>query len=579
MLQSLERIKDVDGLPKVIMSSPDQFFTTVKDSGDNKLCKWVGELYLELHRGTYTTQAKIKKENRKIEFLLHDVDFMCGIDYILNQDIDLAKSTRNHLLPLWKKFLLNQFHDVLPGSCIQQVVEDALGYYEEVRDGVNTVLDSKFSSIISKVWKEESGKQGNFVVINTFGWKRREVVRLPNLDQEPLAKQVKLDSTEDSRYSLAMVECVPFGIQVVQSCKPNNSVSLTKHDNGDIVLENANLRALLHHGVLTSLICKQDKVEKESILCGCGGSQFVLFDDVPLFWDAWDVMEYHLETRKPLSVSPEDVSVLENGPLRASVQVKISISSRSHIVQQVILDAECHYLRFETTVEWQENHKFLKVEFPLNVRSHEATYEIQFGHLRRPTHFNTSWDQARFEVCAQKWADLSEHGFGVAILNDCKYGYSTLGNIMRLSLLRAPKAPDATADMGIHHFTYAILPHYGAFQEGGVIQESYNLNHPLSVTRSTLSGEPVSFISTDNPAIVLETIKMVERVESTKAVVLRMYEAFGSHTGTTLTTQLPVKAYQRCNMLEETTGPLETWSGEMFISFEPFKIVNVLLYF
>jgi alpha-mannosidase len=290
-------------------------------------------------------------------------------------------------------------------------------------------------------------------------------------------------------------------------------------------------------------------------------------------------MEYHLETRKPLLVSSEGVSIQECGPLRASVQVQISISSKSNIIQKIILDADCPYLRFETTVEWHESHKFLKVEFPLNVRSHEATYEIQFGHLKRPTHFNTSWDQARFEVCAQKWADLSEHGFGVAVLNDCKYGYSTIGNIMRLSLLRSPKVPDDSADMGTHHFTYAIMPHDGTFQEAGVIQESYNLNHPLTVINFPYSGTSTTFFTIDNPAVILETVKVVEAVGTNKAVVVRLYEAFGSHTSTTLRSRLPFKSSQRCNFLEEGVGSLEAWSGKLTIDFGPFKVVNILLHF
>ncbi|CAI8034231.1 Alpha-mannosidase 2C1 [Geodia barretti] len=584
MLQNLKRMEDVDGLPKVLMSSPQQFFSSLTSEKD-RLCKWVGELYLELHRGTYTTQAKLKLENRRGEFLFHDVDFMCAIDYVLNRGVESAKSTRDRLRPLWKKFLLNQFHDVLPGSCIEQVVKDSLAYYKEIKDGANSVLRSKLDAVINKVWKNRDHDQmgETCLVVNSFGWEKREIVSLPQqLAQEPEAKKAKLNGAQilQVQTQIALVDCVPFGFQALEICQPQAPVTLAEGPDGDIIiLENVHLRATLKTGVLTSLVLKHSGTERESIAPKSSGSKFVMFDDVPLFWDAWDVMEYHLETREPLSVPGGGVSVLERGPLRASVQVKVPISSHSHILQQIILDADCPYLRFETTVEWHENRKFLKIEFPLNVRSHEATYEIQFGHLQRPTHFNTSWDQARFEVCAQKWADLSEHGFGVAVLNDCKYGHSTLGNIMRLSLLRAPKAPDATADMGTHHFTYAIMPHHGAFQEAGVIHESYNLNHPLSVTSSTLFGDPVSFFTTDNPAIILETVKTVELVSSTKAIVVRLYEAFGSQTSTTLTSTLPFKASQRCNLLEDGTGALEAWSGELSIDFEPFKIVNILLYF
>ncbi|XP_045569898.1 alpha-mannosidase 2C1, partial [Salmo salar] len=223
-------------------------------------------------------------------------------------------------------------------------------------------------------------------------------------------------------------------------------------------MENGILHAVVNKdGGLASLYLV--KTNREAISHGCSGNQFVVFDDVPLYWDAWDVMDYHLQTRKPVVEVVRPVQVASPGGLRGSVTFTLRISDKSTITQEIILDAMCPYVRFNTQVEWLESHKFLKVEFPVRVRSPNATYEIQFGHLQRPTHRNTSWDWARFEVWGHKWADLSEHGFGVSLLNDSKYGYSVYQNTLTLSLLRAPKAPDANADMGSHQFTYAVMPH------------------------------------------------------------------------------------------------------------------------
>jgi alpha-mannosidase len=232
-------------------------------------------------------------------------------------------------------------------------VKDSLAYYEEIKDGANSVLQCKLDIVINKVWKNRDHDQmgETCLAVNSFGWKRREIVSLPQqLAQEPVAKlncaQILQDQTQ-----IALVECVPFGFQALEICQPQAPVTLTEGADGDIiVLENVHLRATLKTGVLTSLILKHSGTERESIALKSSGSKFVMFDDVPLFWDAWDVMEYHLETREPLSVPSGGVSVLERGPLRASVQVKVPISSHSHILQQIILDADCPYLRFETTV-------------------------------------------------------------------------------------------------------------------------------------------------------------------------------------------------------------------------------------
>uniref|UniRef100_A0A674K851 Alpha-mannosidase 2C1 n=1 Tax=Terrapene triunguis TaxID=2587831 RepID=A0A674K851_9SAUR len=473
MLDRLKRMSDTDGLPRVQMSTPDRFFSMLEKE-KTQLFTWIGELFLELHNGTYTTQAQIKKGNRECERILHDAEVLSSFALTQKNTFQYPSIKLQHL---WRLLLLNQFHDVLPGSCIQLVVEDAMRYYA---DGSVTMENGVIAAHLDSMGRVMS------------------------------------------------------------------------------------LR-LVHSG-------------RESVQDGHCANQFVIFDDVPLYWDAWDVMDYHLETRKPITTLLKPLEIVLAGGLRGSVKFSLQISEWSVITQEVILDAMCPYLRFLTQVDWNEAHRFLKVEFPLQVRSMNATYEIQFGHLQRPTHWNTSWDWARFEVWSHKWMDLSEHGFGVALLNDCKYGASVHKNVMSLSLLRAPKSPDPTADIGPHEFTYAVMPHRGSFQEAGVIRYAYNLNFPLHTVPAVSAQCPAwSAFSVHSPAVVLETVKQAE--DRLDGLVVRLYESHGSTVVTWLQTSLPVKEAISCDLLErpDPSSHLPLEEHGLKLSFTPFQVRSVLL--
>ncbi|XP_061451222.1 alpha-mannosidase 2C1 isoform X2 [Rhineura floridana] len=493
MLDRLSRMKDTDGLPRVQMSTPDQFFTALEKE-KAQLCTWVGELFLELHNGTYTTHGQIKKGNRECECLLHDVEVLSSLALSKKRSFQYPSAKLQHL---WRLLLLNQFHDVLPGSCIQLVVEDAMRYYSEIRSAGAQLLKDAMQSLFGDLLASSRETNESMLVINTLPWERTEVI----------SKTGPRDSE-----TLALVTVPSMGYCTVQdSLPPPHPVTVTKKADGSVIMENGVVRVHLDiMGRVTSLCLMQP--ERESVPEGCCANQFALFDDVPLYWDAWDVMDYHLETRKPILLLLKTLEIALPGGLRGSVTFSLQISEKSILTQEVILDAASPFIRFQTQVDWNEAHKFLKVEFPAKVRNPNATYEIQFGHLQRPTHWNTSWDWARFEVWSHKWMDLAEHGFGVALLNDCKYGCSVQGNVMSLSLLRAPKSPDATADIGRHHFTYAVMPHVGSFQEAGVIREAYSLNLPLHTVPSVSGQHPAwSAFSVQSPAVVLETIKQCAR--------------------------------------------------------------------
>ncbi|XP_049634576.1 alpha-mannosidase 2C1 isoform X1 [Suncus etruscus] len=559
MLDRLKRMGNTDGLPRVELSSPDRLFSAL-DSHSKQLCTWVGELFLELHNGTYTTHAQIKKGNRECERILHDVEVLSNLALARSAQFLYPAAQLQHL---WRLLLLNQFHDVVTGSCIQLVAEEALGHYEDIRFQGNGLLSAAATALCAG----EPGPEG-LLIVNTLPWKRTEVLALPKTG---------------GAQSLALVTVPSMGFApapALTSLPSQQPVFVVQETDGSVTLDNGILRVRLDPtGCLVSLVLVASG--RETIAEGAVGNQFVLFDDVPLYWDAWDVMDYHLETRKPLLSQPGTLAIGAEGGLRGSAWFQLQLSPSSRLSQEVVLDVGCPYVRFHTEIHWHESHKFLKVEFPARVRSPQATYEVQFGHLQRPTHYNTSWDWARFEGWAHRWVDLSEHGFGLALLNDCKYGTSVQGNVLSLSLLRAPKAPDTNADMGCHEFTYALMPHKGTFQDAGVIQAAYNLNFPLLAlpTPGPAPEAAWSAFCVSSPAVVLETVKQAEAAPRGRWLVLRLYESHGSHVDCWLHTPLLVQKAFHCDLLEQYDAEehLPVQDGRLKLSFSPFQVQSLLL--
>ncbi|KFU93081.1 Alpha-mannosidase 2C1, partial [Chaetura pelagica] len=561
MLDRMKRMRDTDGLPRVQLSTPDQLFS-VLEKESSQLCTWVGELFLELHNGTYTTQAQIKKGNRECERILHDVEVLSTLAVARGGTFQYPASQLQHL---WRLLLLNQFHDVLPGSCIQQVVEDALEYYAEIRRAGAELQEEAVQSLCQELLQPGAGSTQSTLVLNTLPWERTEVISRPG----PAGAE-----------ALALVTVPSMGYVIVREpLLPPQPVAVRKQEDGSITMENGVIAACLDAmGRLTSLRLLGS--QRESVPDGCCANQFALFDDVPLYWDAWDVMDYHLETRKPVTGLLKPLEITLAGGLRGSASFSLQVGESSTLTQEIILDATCPFLRFLTQVEWKEAHKFLKVEFPVQVRSPNATYEIQFGHLQRPTHWNTSWDWARFEVWAHKWLELSEQRFPSVVLRGrmSGLGWQKVSPTFCCLRLRAPKSPDATADIGHHQFTYAVMPHQGSFQDAGVIQRAYSLNFPLhAVPAGAAQCPPWSAFSVSSAAVVLEAVKQAE--DNPAAVVARLYEAHGSTAVAWLQTSLPVKEAMLCDLLERPLagGRLRLEPRGVPLSFTPFQLLSVLL--
>lgn len=439
---------------------------------------------------------------------------------------------------------LNQFHDVIPGSSIEIANIDARAIYARIEKQAAALLDDAVGRIIASAGlaavAERRREFNGFAVFNGLSFAREEIVEI---SCGPISLSTQQSAGGNT---LAIVRATPLSLSYTPVGASACQEVSAKANDGGFIMENGSVRVNLGSGArIRSFVLNASG--REAIAQGSQGNIFRMYEDIPLFWDAWDVQIYHLQKSGVLDFSDCAGELIEAGPLRAAVRFSgMAISDKSTISQTVYLYADSDRLEFDLEVDWHESHKFLKVEFPLSVHSPQATYEMAYGHLERPTHENTSVDIAKFEVCGHRWADLSEYGFGVALMTDCKYGYACHSNVLRLSLLRAPKGPDGNADMHSHRIKYALLPHAGTFQSAGVIRQAHAFNNPL-VARAVYKDDkarleqplgravykevggwrlermpPIVTSSTDQ--VVIDCVK---RAEDGGDVIIRAYESFG----------------------------------------------------
>jgi alpha-mannosidase len=573
MIEQLRRLADLEGAPRVELDGVSSFFDKAEADLDQPPV-WVGELYLELHRGTYTTQAATKKGNRLGELALREAELWASV-----APGPWSSYPAQRLEQAWKTLLLHQFHDIIPGSGIHWVYEDTARDHAAVATEAAAVIDDATAAVAGAV--DTAGLSHPVIVLNAASHDRRGLVRLPpgaraDVAVAPDGERSPVQAASDG--SLLFSASVPSGGYTVYDLvgdagAPTSGSELEVDDRH---LENSRLAVRWDGaGLLTSVWDKS--ADREVLAPGSRGNVFQVFSDYPNFYDAWDLDRFTLE--HPVEVTTlDDLTVIEQGPHLASVRMSRSFGD-SRIIQTISLSAGSSRLDFVTEVHWHESHRLLKVAFPVDVRSPRATYEIQYGHVERPTHANTSWDLARFEVCAQRWADLSEAGYGVALLNDCKYGYDIQGNVMRLSLLRAPGWPDPQADRGTHRFTYALLPHVGDLRDGRVVETGLELNVPLRAVSTTPHAGPgarrASFLRVDRPGVVIDAVK---KAEDTDALVVRLYDAWGQRGPVRLTCTAPVGQAHRADLLERRGEQLELAAdGSVPFTVRPFEIVTLLL--
>ncbi len=570
MLENVREMAAFPAMPRVRQGPAGEFFRDLEKKSGERLPTWNGELYLEYHRGTYTTQARNKRGNRQSEFLLHDAEFLAAWAALLDADYAYPADA---LRKAWELVCLNQFHDIIPGSSIGPVYAESLAQYAEVRETAVTVRDAALSIIARKLG-------GNLLIVNPTSFARNDLAFWPGQlaagqrVQREDGTSVPTQPTADGTW-IAAGELPPFSVTPLSVVESNTPPFDTNLAVTPTLLENDYLRVELNDD--GDIVRIYDKANQREVLpAGAVANQFQAFEDRPLTFDAWDVDIFYDD--KMWTADPAaSVRVTESGPLRAMLEIQRRVL-HSEIVQRVSLTHNSPRLDFDTTVDWQERCTLLKVAFPVEVLAPVATYEIQWGNVQRPTHHNTSWDWARFETCAQKWVDLSEGGYGVSLLNDCKYGHDVRDNVMRISLLRGTTLPDPQADFGQHRFIYSLLPHAGSWDET-TIAAAYALNDPLIVAEGQRSGgaenKPQSvFISVDRPNVVIETVKQAEDGDG---IIVRLYESQRRRGPVTLNVGFELAAAWRTNLLEENQAALNPSGNSVTLSLRPYEIVTLRL--
>ena len=499
-------------LPEQRFGRVDDFFAETRAAVGERAPTWTGELYVELHRGTLTTQGRTKRLHRRAERELVAAEVIGALARLLDGPEPPS------LEPLWRMLLRNQFHDILPGSGIREVYEEAERELTSVIAQAGELIDERLKELAERL--VEPGDRPALLLVNP-GLQPRPV-RVELAAPFPGAQEVEGGS------AVSAATAIPgLGLEALVEAAPAGELSVSER-----CLENALLLVrLASDGTLESV---WDKRARREVLDG-RGNQLWAYVDKPRAWDAWDVEASYPADGEELP-APESVRVVERGPHRAAVRLERRFRN-STVTQDVRLWAGSARLEFRTRLDWHDRRWLLKARFPLAVRSPRASFETAFGIVERPTHRNTSWDAARFEVAGHRFADLSEPGYGVALLNDGRYGHHALGSELGLSLLRSPAWPDPLADEGTQDVTYALLPHSGGLVEGGVLMEAEDLNRPLLAlpVRAGAHGSWRPLLVSGLP-LGLGTLKPLE---DGGGLLLRAYEPAGARGAVTI--ELPAQ--------------------------------------
>ncbi len=567
MLENIQVMGELPGVPHVQSGKVRDFFTQVEADSGEKLPVWNGELYLELHRGTYTTQSRNKRANRQSEFLLHDAEALAVLAKLLDSSYTYPAET---FQKAWELVCLNQFHDIIPGSSITAVYRESLQQYAEVRTMTEQARDAALQAIAGK-------HNGHVLIVNPTSFARTDLAFWPHHLAEGKRFEriggVITQKTTDGTW-IGVGEIAPYSVVALSVVDGEPVTPETSLHIAPDILKNDYVRVEINAGGDITRI--YDRLyEREVMPPDTLSNQFLAFEDRPLNWDAWDVDIFY-DDKVYFAEPAESIRVIESGPLRGTVEIKRRILNSSY-VQRISLSYNSPRIDFDTEIDWHEKHILLKAAFPVDVLSPHATYEIQWGNVERPTHRNTSWDWARFEMAAQKWVDLSEGDYGVSLLNDSKYGHAIHDNVIQISLLRGPIQPDPQADQGHHRFAYSLLPHTGSWGRR-TIAHAYALNDSLLAVTGTV-GEAVArpaegLLSVDGENVVIETVKWAEDGDG---IIIRLYECMRRRGTTTLRTGFPLADAQRTNLVEEYQYALEVTDNTVTFDIHPYQIVTLRL--
>ena len=564
MLEFSERlIKGIPGLPQVKEVNSLEFFTELEEkvSNNNQTPNWDGELYLEYHRGTYTTSSRSKKYNRLSERLIHDLEFISVLFNKMQNNLINSKMIDES----WNIILLNQFHDIIPGTSIKEVYDESFAQYNEII----TNMESEICKVISSTGN--SGKPDrNIQIVNTTSFERDDFILLEyNSIYNSISHKGALypiQETYENKGIAYIPSIVPLGITKCKLSKERPKVnqyhqSIDKMENDFLIILFDSL------GYINNIYDKE--VQREIIKKGNIANHLVAYEDMPHNWDAWDINKYYKCKSYPVN-DLESSIIIEDGPVRTILRQQRKYNN-SLIKQDIIIYSHSRRIDFVTSINWNEKQTLLRTLFPITISNQYATYEIQYGNVKRTTHENTSWDHAMFEVPAQKWADLSDGNYGVSLINDSKYGYSIKDSVIGLSLLKASQWPCPDIDKGDHVFTYSLYPHPDNYGKAGTIKEAYKLNYPLYASLQSDNNNDFfgSLFKVADENIIIE---VVTQNNSEDYIILRLYESQNSFTKTIITSCLEILTVYEANLLSEKLCDMESCNNEVNITFNPFEI-------
>ncbi|HEY6793344.1 MAG TPA: glycoside hydrolase family 38 C-terminal domain-containing protein [Kineosporiaceae bacterium] len=584
MLERARRLRDLEGSARVVIETPDAFFAAA-EAEYPEAPVWSGELYLELHRGTFTTQARTKAGNRRSEHLLREAELWAATAAVRTG----ADYPADALDRLWKVVLLHQFHDILPGSSIAWVHREAEATYRQ--------LHAELESLIGAAAARLGSGAAAPLVLNAGPRRRREVALIPAGPTVPAGStasrpgQPLADGAVAVLVDVPGLAAVPLDVALAAATAPDVApVTVEDRPGGGVVLGNGLVRVELDGDGLLSSVRDLGAGGREVLAPGTRGNLLQLHPDRPAQWDAWDVERHYRHRRTDLTTA-DAVEVEDAGALLATVRVRRSFGA-STLSQTVSLRAGSPRIDVHTEVDWQERNAIMKAAFPLDVHADRSTAEIQFGHVHRPTHTNTGWDAARFEVYAHRWVHVGEAGYGVGLLTDSTYGYDAgrhtrddggTTTTVRLSLLRAPQSPDPQADRGLHRFGYALLPGAGI---DATIAEAYAFTLPLRTVLPSDSAEPVdprplvTLVDVgERPAsATVEAVKLAD--DGSGDVVVRLYESLGGRATARLVPGFAATSAVVTDLLErplDGARPAAVEDGVVELGLRPFQVVTVRL--
>ena len=567
MLENAERLRyGMPGIPRIKQEFEREFFDRTHDKIAKlpDMPKWNGELYFEYHRGTLTSIGKNKRYNRKNEILYAQLETLASM--LKNKGVEYPKEviTRG-----WDVLLLNQFHDIIPGSAIEEVYVQSDKEYEEIFTNGMKALQA----IAQEGAKSIQTGNHAIIVYNTQGYVRNDVIFVKGLDQVEVAaitdcdgKKLPFQKTKDGDMvfyaeGIPKLGCKVFYYTIGEERKDSYEW------NGEF--ENKFYRVVFNEQMeIISLIEKA--TGKEFIQDGKKGNELVTYEDRPMNWDNWDIDVFY--RKKPYYADfVSEIRILEDGEVRKTLEITKQFAD-SIVTQKIHLYHDIPRIDFETDADWKEHNVLLRVNFPVDVNTTKATYEIQFGNVERETTNNHSWDTAKFEACGHKWADLSEDNNGISLLNDCKYGYGIKDGNLSLTLIKAGTYPNENADIGEHHFVYSIYPHAGRWQEAETIEMAYNLNvPPVVVLQDHNEGAPAEeeFLFCDADNCFIEVLKEAEDQNGT---IIRMYENKNRHTKTRISLPKSVEKMYECNLMEQNEKEMEIAEHVVEVVLKPYEI-------